>query len=109
MRYMAAHAVPTSIRLSPAERRQIAAAARRHGISVTAFIKRAALGAGLGATRRSPDASLARLETMAKTLLDAIEDERDYRLASASWDNHRKNKTRLFTGEELRRELGLPG
>jgi hypothetical protein len=105
MRYMPFQAVPTSIRLSQEEKRQIAAAARKHGISVAAFIKRAALGAGV----KSPDAGLARLEEMAKTLLDAIEDERDYRLASASWENHVRNKTRLLTGEEARRELGLSG
>ena len=105
MRYMPFQAVPTSIRLSQEEKRQIAAAARKHGISVAAFIKRAALGAGI----KSPDAGLARLEEMAKTLLDAIEDERDYRLASASWENHVRNKTRLLTGEEARRELGLSG
>ena len=46
---------------------------------------------------------------MAKTLLDAIEDERDYRMASESWDNHIRNNTRLYTGEELKRELGLSG
>ena len=105
MRYMPVQAVPTSIRLSQEEKRQIAAAARKRGISVAAFIKRAALGAGI----KTPDVSLARLEKMAKTLLDAIEDERDYRLASESWENHLGNKTRLYTGEELKRELGLPG
>jgi len=105
MRYMPVQAAPTSIRLSQVEKRQIAAAARKHGISVAAFIKRAALGA----CSKSPDAGLARLEAMARTLLDAIEDERDYRLASESWKNHIKNRTRLFTGEELKRELGLSG
>jgi hypothetical protein len=105
MHYMPARDVPTSIRLSQEEKRRIATAARRHGISVAAFIKRAALGAGL----KSPDAGLARLEEMAKTLLDAIEDERDYRMASENWDNHIRNKTRLYTGEELKCELGLSG
>jgi hypothetical protein len=45
---------------------------------------------------------------MAQTLLEAIEDERDYRMAAESWDNHRRNHTRLYTGDELKRELGLP-
>ena len=105
MHYMPARDVPTSIRLSQEEKRRIATAARKHGISVAAFIKRSALGAGL----KSPDAGLARLEAMAKTLLDAIEEERDYRMASESWDHHLRNKTRLYTGEELKRELGLSG
>jgi hypothetical protein len=100
-----AQAIPTSIRLSPADKRLIAAAARKHGLTVAAFIKRAALGAGT----QAPDAGLARLEKMAQTLLEAIEDERDYRMAVESWDNHRRNKTRLYTGEELKGELGLPG
>jgi hypothetical protein len=52
---------------------------------------------------------LARLEQMARALLDAIEEERDYRLASESWKNHLSNKTRLYTGEEFKRDLGLSG
>jgi hypothetical protein len=104
MHYMPAQVAPTSIRLSPADKRRIAAAARKHGLSVAAFIKRAALGAGA----QPPDTALARLEQMAQTLLEAIEDERDYRLASGSWEKHLRNKTRLYTGEEIKRELGLP-
>jgi uncharacterized protein (DUF1778 family) len=104
MHYMPVQAAPTSIRLSPADKRRIAAAARKHGLSVAAFIKRAALGAGT----QPPDTTLARLEQMAQTLLEAIEDERDYRLASGSWEKHLRNKTRLYTGEEIKRELGLP-
>jgi len=30
-------------------------------------------------------------------------------MASESWDHHLRNKTRLYTGEELKRELGLSG
>jgi len=105
MHYMPAKDVPTSIRLSQEEKRRIATGARKHGISVAAFIKRAALGAG----SKSPDAGLARLEEMAKMLLDAIEAVRDYRMASESWDHHIRNKTRLYTGEELKREMGLSG
>lgn len=104
MHYMPIQAVPTSIRLSPADKRRIAAAARKHGLSVAAFIKRAALGAGT----KQPEAGLARLEQLAKTLLEAIEDERDYRLADESWQKHLRNNSKLYTGEEVWRELGLP-
>jgi predicted DNA-binding protein len=95
---------PTSIRLSPAEKRRIAVAARRRGLTPAAYIKRAAL-AGPG---RSDDAKLARLEKLAASLLEAVEDERDARLADARWEKHLKQKTRLYTGEEVWRELGLP-
>jgi hypothetical protein len=101
---MPPNATPTSIRLSPADKRKVTAAARKHGLSVAAFIKRAALGAGT----QPADTGLARLEGLAKTLLEAIEDERDYRLAAASWEGHLKDKGRLYTGEEVWRELGLP-
>jgi hypothetical protein len=37
------------------------------------------------------------------------EDERDYRLASESWEYHIRKKTRLYTREEQKRELGLSG
>ena len=40
---------PTSLRLAPAEKRRIAAAARRRGLTPTAYIKRAALDAASAA------------------------------------------------------------
>ena len=94
---------PTSIRLTPAEKRKINAAARRRGLSPAAYIKKAALdGVGPG-----DDAKLTRLEKLAVKVLEAVEDETDYRIAEERWENHVKNKTKLFTGEEVRRELGL--
>jgi predicted DNA-binding protein len=100
---MATATHPTSIRLNPAEKRRIAAAARKRGLSPAAYIKRAALAG----SAPSDDAKLARLERLAASLLEAVEDERDGRLAKARWENHLKNKTRLYTGEEVWRELGL--
>jgi hypothetical protein len=79
-------------------------AAREHGLSVAAFIKRAALGA---APQRS-NAVLARIQQLARSLLEAVENERDYRLASGRWEKHLRNRTRLYTGAEIKRELGLP-
>lgn len=95
---------PTSIRLTPAEKRKINAAARRRGMTPAAYIKKAALDGVAGAD----DGRLAKLEKMAAELREAVEDERDYRIAEERWENHVKNKTKLFTGEEVRRELGLP-
>lgn len=94
--------IPTSVRLTSAERRRIAAAARRRGLSVAGYIKRAALFG-----TQSSDVKLARLERLAAGLLDAVEDERDVRIGDARWERHLKEKTRLYTGEEAWRELGL--
>ena len=62
----------------------------------------------LGGKVHSDDAKLARLEGLAASLLEAVEDERDARIADERWEKHLKNKTRLYTGEEVWRELGLP-
>ena len=102
---MAISTKPTSIRLTDAEKRWIGAAARKRGMSPAAYIKRAALE-GVG---QSDDTKLLRLECLAAGLLAAIEDERDYRTASSRWESHEKNKTRLYTPEEAKRELGIPG
>ena len=101
---MATATTPTSIRLNPAEKRRIAALARKRGLTLSAYIKRAALAG----SPQSDDAKLARLERVAASLLEAVEDELDYRTAVAAWNHHVKNKTRLYTGEEVWRELGLP-
>ena len=100
---MATASHPTSIRLSPAEKRRIAAAARQRGLSPAAYIKRAALAEPV----KSGDAKFARLERIAGALLEAVEDERDYRLAAARWENHVKNNTRLLTREEFLRGMDI--
>ena len=61
---MAATTIPTSIRLSPAEKRRIATLARKRGLSPSAYIKRVAL-AGPPAP---DDVKLARLERLAAAL-----------------------------------------
>lgn len=94
---------PTSIRLSPAEKKRIAAAARKRGLSPTAYIKRAALE---GASAPAED-RLARLEALAATLREAVEDEIDAREAEAAWAKHVETGSRLYTSAEVRRELGL--
>lgn len=93
----------TSIPLTAQEKKLISAAARKRGISPTAYIKRTALqGAAAPAEDR-----LARLEKLAATLREAVEDEIDAREAEAAWAKHTSTNTRLYTGEEVRRELGL--
>jgi hypothetical protein len=53
-------------------------------------------------------ARLKRLERQVARTLAAVEDELDYRIAVSRWENHLKKKTKLLTGEEAWRELGLP-
>ncbi len=94
---MAATTIPTSIRLSPAEKRRIATLARKRGLSPSAYIKRAAL-AGPPAP---DDVKLARLERLAAALLESVEDERDARLGDAAWAKHLAGKSRLLTRKEF--------
>ena len=100
---MATATVPTSIRLTKAEKKRIAMLARERGLTPTAYIKRAALG-GMG---HSDDAKLARLEGLAASVLNAVEDEIDYRIATAAWERHVKSGAKLLKPEEVWRELGV--
>ena len=94
---MAATTIPTSIRLSPAEKRRIATLARKCGLSPSAYIKRVAL-AGPPAP---DDVKLARLERLAAALLESVEDERDARLGDAAWEKYLAGKSRLLTRKEF--------
>jgi len=94
---------PTSIRLSPAEKKRIAGLARKRGLSPAAYIKRAALAE----PAQTGDAKLARLERIAAALLETVEDERDYRLAASRWQDHVANKTRILTREEFLRGVDV--
>lgn len=97
-------AKPTSIRLTPAEKKRIAAAARKRGLTPTAYIKRAALE---GTEAKGDDARLDQLERITTALREAVEDEIDYRAVTAAWDRHVKSGAKLLTGAEAWRELGL--
>ena len=102
---MSSATIPTSIRLTPAEKRKIAAAARKRGLSPAAYIQRAALD---GATPPvSSDAKLERLEKLVHQVCEAVEDELDYRTAVAAWDRHVKSGEKLLKPEEVWRELGV--
>ncbi|HUG12322.1 MAG TPA: hypothetical protein VMM36_14990 [Opitutaceae bacterium] len=98
---MASH--PTSIRLSPAEKRKINAAARRRGMSPAAYIKKAALDGVASAN----DERLAKLERFAAELREAVEDERDARIGDAAWEKHLKEGTKLLTREEFLRGVDI--
>ena len=95
--------VPTSIRLTPAEKRRIATAARKRGLSPAAYIKRAALAG----PSQSDDLKLARLEKLAAGLLEAVEDERDARLGDARWEKHLAGQARLLSREEFTRGMDV--
>ena len=97
-------AKPTSIRLTPAEKKSISAAARKRGLSPTAYIKRAALE---GAQFQTEDARLDKLERISAALREAVMDVVDARDAAAAWDRHVTDKTRLYSSDEAKRELGL--
>ncbi len=94
---------PTSIRLSPAEKRRIAALARKRGLTPAAYIKRAALAG----PAPSDISRLARLEKATAAILAAVEDEIDYRVVAATWDRHVKSGARLLKPVEVWRELGV--
>ena len=102
---MSSATIPTSIRLTPAEKRKIAAAARKRGLSPAAYIKRAALDGTVPAVAN--DAKLERLATLVHRVCEAVDDEIDYRTAVAAWDRHVKSGEKLLSGEEARRALGL--
>lgn len=100
---MATATVPTSIRLSPAEKRRIATAAREHGLSPAAYIKRAAVTGSV----QTANARLDRLERRTAAVLKSIEDERDARRGDAAWDKHLAGKSRLLTRDQFLRGVDV--
>ena len=95
---------PTSIRLTVAEKRKIAAAARKRNLTPTAYIKRAALE---GAEFQTDDARLDRLERATAALREAVEDAVDARDAARAWERHARSGARTLPPEEVWRELGV--
>ncbi len=94
---------PTSLLLAPAEKPVIAAAANRRGLTPTAYIKRAVLDAVSAAP---DDTKLVQLSALVAVMLEVVEDEPDYRAATAAWEEHVKGGAKLLTGEEVWRGLG---
>lgn len=97
---MATTLAPTSIRLAAPEKRRIAAAARKQGITPARFIKQAAL------ERAAAPAGMA-LAGLTATLKELIQDEVDAAIALDRIARRKSGEGRLFTGKEARRELGL--
>jgi hypothetical protein len=102
---MATATVPTSIRLTAAEKRRIAIAARKRGLSPATYIKRVALESTQSTI--TSDAKLERLASLVRSVYDAVEDEIDYRAAAAAWSRHLKSGAKTLSGEEARRALEL--
>jgi predicted DNA-binding protein len=97
---MATKLAPTSIRLAAPEKRRIAAAARKQGITSARFIKQAAL------ERAAAPGGMA-LAQITATLKELIEDEVDSAIAVDRIARRKAGEGRLYTGEEAWRELGL--
>ncbi len=100
---MASVTSPTSIRLSPAEKKRIAAFARKRGLSPAAYIKRAALAG----PAPSDLTRLARLEKVTAAMLATIEDEIDARVGDAAWERHLQSGAKALKPEEVWRALGV--
>jgi len=92
----------TSIRLTATEKRAIAAAARKRGLSPTAFIKLTALQ-----NTTTPDARLEALRQAIDQLKELVDDELDYRQAAAAWERHLQSGKPLLKSEEAWRALGV--
>ena len=97
---MATTLAPTSIRLAAGEKRRIAAAARKQGVTPARFIKQAAL------ERAAAPAGMAFAQLTA-ALRELIEDEVDSAIALDRIARRKAGEGRLMTGEEVARELGL--
>ena len=97
---MASAPTPTSIRLAPSEKRKIAAAARKQGMTPAKFIKQAAL------ERAASHEGMA-LAHLTLSLKELIEDETDAAIAIDRIARRKSGEGRLYTGEEAWRELGL--
>ena len=97
---MATKLAPTSIRLAAQEKRRIAAAARKQGISSAKFIKQAALERAT-----SPEGMV--LAQISASLRELIDDEVDSAIAHDRIARRKSGEGRLYSGEEAKRELGL--
>jgi uncharacterized protein (DUF1778 family) len=94
----------TTIRLTPAAKRRLAAAARRRGVSTHKFI----LDAALDRANAVPDADrLDRLAAIVEQVREAVEDELDARIGDAAWERHLASGAKRLNPEEAWRDLGI--
>ncbi len=91
---------PTSIRLAAREKRRIAAAARKQGLTSAKFIKQAALERA-----SSPDGMV--LAHISASLRELIQDEVEAAIAQDRIARRKAGEGRLYSGEEAKRALGL--
>ena len=92
--------MPTSIRLAATEKRRIAAAARKQGVTPAKFIKDAALARATD----TPDVHMGQVMVAVREL---IADEVDAAIALDRIERQKSGKGRLYTGAEAWREWGL--
>jgi predicted DNA-binding protein len=97
---MAAPLSPTSIRLAASDKRRIAAAARKNGMTSAKFIKQAAL-------ERAASSGGMLLTQITASLKELIEEEVDAAVAIDRIARRKAGEGRVYTGEEAWRELGL--
>lgn len=97
---MAKALTPTSIRLAAGEKRRIAVAARKLGVTPAKFIKEAALA-------RAADTTGMKMGRVTTALRELIEDEVDAAIAVDRMARQKAGEGRLYTGAEAWRELGL--
>lgn len=97
---MATKLAPTSIRLAAQEKRRIATAARKQGITSAKFIKQAAL-------ERAASPEGMALAEISASLKDLVEDEVDAAIAKDRIARRKAGEGRLYTGVEAWCELGL--
>jgi len=97
---MATLTSPSSIRLAPPEKRRIAAAARKQGVTPAKFIKQAAL-------ERADAPAEFTFAQLTAALRELVEDEVDAAIALDRIARRKAGEGRLLSGEEVARELGL--
>lgn len=91
---------PTSIRLTASDKRLIAVAARRQGMSAAKFIT-------LAAVERAGAPDGAALAQLTASLKELIADEVDAAIALDRIARRKNGEGRLYTGKEAWSELGL--
>jgi uncharacterized protein (DUF1778 family) len=100
---------PTSLRIPTADKRSIAAAAKLRGISTQKFIVEAALREA-SRSRVAEDQLAYELVSVTRRHLariEAEEDAEDALAGDAEWERVKAGKSRVFTPEEAKRDLGL--
>jgi uncharacterized protein (DUF1778 family) len=94
----------TTIRLTSAAKRRLAAAARRRGVSTHKFILDAALDRASAPTDID---RLAKLADIVAQVKEAVEDELDVRIGDAAWERDLASGSKRLKPDDAWRELGI--